>query len=137
MDLIEARDISMRDVAHDKDRAKQLALAARLSAAAYEPPPSISDDELFRAAEEGDFDILRTAVAYGLPLNRRRAGGDTPLMVAIRAGQSQAAIMLIEANADIRLTNDKGEDAAGLAASLQRPYIAAALRRRLRQSSHA
>jgi hypothetical protein len=137
VDLITARGIPMRDVARDKDRAEQLALAARLSAATYEPPPRISDDELFRAAEEGDVRILRGAAAHGMALNRRRAGGDTLLMVATRAGQSQAAIILIEAGADIRLTNDKGEDAASLAEALQRSYIAAALRRRVRQSSHA
>jgi ankyrin repeat protein len=137
VELIAALGFPIRDVTRDKDRAAQLAMAASLSAASYEPAPSISDDEFFRAAEEGDVRILRIAAAHGMTLNRRRAGGDTALMAATRAGQSQAAIILIEAGADIRLTNDKGEDAAALAASLQRSYIAAALRRRLRQSSHA
>jgi ankyrin repeat protein len=137
VDLIAARGISMRDVVPDKKRLKQLAMAARLSAASYEPSPSISDSELFRAAEEGDARLLRAAVAHGLQLNRRRAGGDTPLMVATRAGQSHAAIILIEGGADIRITNDKGEDAASLAEAFQRTFIAATLRRRARQSSHA
>ena len=98
-----------------------------------EPPPPFSDEAFFRAAEEGDTKLLRTATAWGFPLNLRRAGGETPLMAATRCGQSQAAMILIEGGASIWLRDDNGEDALMIAERLQRSAIAAALRRKLRQ----
>jgi hypothetical protein len=115
-----------------------LAYAASMAAANYadyEPPEMMSDAELFRAAEEGNARKLQEAVAHGMRVNRRRDGGDTPLMAATRAGQSQAAMILIQGGADLRLQNDAGEDALSLAEKLGRSYIAAALRRRLRDSA--
>jgi ankyrin repeat protein len=133
-DVISARGLPPKPEMTAKER-ENLALVARMAAANYadyEPPPEIKDADLFRASEEGNAKKLRDAVAHGMRINRRREGGDTPLMAATRAGQSQAAMILIEGGADLRLMNDSGEDALALAEALGHTHIAAALRRRLR-----
>lgn len=133
IDLIKARGAPVRRFEHARAREEGERRRWAAMEVPEQPPPMITDDELFRACREGDIRLLRQAAAFGVRLDRQRADGRTPLMAATEHGQSQAAMILIEAGANLRLTDGAGKDALALAEELKQTHIAAALRRRLRQ----
>lgn len=136
IELMKARGLGVRRFEHARAREEQERRRWAAMEIPEQPPAMISDDELFRACREGDIRLLRQAAAFGVRLDRQRADGRTPLMAATEHGQSQAAMILIEAGADLRLTDGAGKDALALAEELKQTHIAAALRRRLRRSTN-
>ncbi len=48
------------------------------------------------------------AIKEGADVNAQVAGGDTPLLLAAKSGQSSSAQALIEAGADIKVRDDTG-----------------------------
>ena len=51
---------------------------------------------------------MSEAIKEGADVNEKVAGGDTPLLLAAKTGQSSSAQALIEAGADIKVRDDTG-----------------------------
>lgn len=62
--------------------------------------------DLFAAAESGDADAVRDALASGADIEARGTGGMTPLVAATKANRIEAARVLIEAGADVNAKDD-------------------------------
>jgi hypothetical protein len=58
---------------------------------------------LFKAAEAGDIDKIEKLLAKGEDINSRNKYDWTPLIAAIRKKQTEAALLLIERGADVKL----------------------------------
>jgi ankyrin repeat protein len=59
--------------------------------------------------------ITRKLIDYGANVNGQVFTGHTPLMLAAQAGNADAALLLLQAGADITYINDHGETALSLA----------------------
>jgi len=68
---------------------------------------SDADERLLGAAGTGDLAGIRDAIATGANVNTRDDDGRTPLMVATEARQTEAFRILVEAEADVDLQDDK------------------------------
>lgn len=69
---------------------------------------------LLQAIYRRDWEETARLISAGTDLNEANYRGDTPLMVAINTGQVQLAQQLIEAGANVLLTNELGDDAFSL-----------------------
>ncbi len=79
----------------------------------------LAASDLADAAQRGDLSALRAGINQGANLDRTERG--FPLIVAIIAGQTEAAAMLIEAGANIQLKDNVGRT----------PLFAAAFKNRI------
>jgi ankyrin repeat protein len=75
--------------------------------------PSAAGLALLDAADRGDVDAVRTALADGAELETRDANGRTPLLRAALADRVEAATVLVAAGADVNAQDDR-EDSAWL-----------------------
>lgn len=62
---------------------------------------AVTPDDLRAAAVRGELGRLKDAINARVPLDPRDGEGRTPLLAAVAAGQTAAALALIEAGADI------------------------------------
>lgn len=82
------------------------------------------DIGLERAAGEGNVNAVRQHIAAGTDLNRRNTlTGSTALMSAAAFGQTETAVLLIEAGADLETKNYQGATALHTASFLCREEI--------------
>jgi hypothetical protein len=90
-----------------------------------DPSPGVG---IHDAAAAGDMDALRANIAAGADLNAREpSGGSSPLITAATFGQTEAALALIEAGADVDQQNNEGSTALLTAAFFCRTDIVEAL----------
>jgi len=75
------------------------------------PPPQ----RLLAAANTGQLDAARQALADGAPVNAANAAGQTALMLAARRGDEPMVRLLLAAGADRATTDPAGRTAADLA----------------------
>jgi ankyrin repeat protein len=75
--------------------------------------PKLAD--LFAAAAAGDVRAIEAAIAFGVPVNARRADGANALLVAVEAGQRGAAKALLAQRGNPRLPDNQGRTALGIA----------------------
>ena len=69
-------------------------------------PPAM---DIHTAAVTGDLKVIQQHIAAGSDLNSRDpVGGSTPLITAIVFGKTEVAKALIDAGADINITNNEG-----------------------------
>ncbi|KAG6842566.1 hypothetical protein C0991_000092 [Blastosporella zonata] len=64
---------------------------------------------MFEAARTGNADLLLSAIDAGLPVNLTNDKGNTLLMLAAYAGQTELAKELLKRNADPNRLNDLGQ----------------------------
>ncbi|MET0625986.1 MAG: ankyrin repeat domain-containing protein [Pyrinomonadaceae bacterium] len=75
-------------------------------------------DALLQAARGGHAETVRSILAGGrADVNGRDEGGDTPLIVAARAGHDDVVQSLLVARADPNVKNDGGQTALAAAAA--------------------
>ena len=75
-------------------------------------------DALFQAARGGHAEAVRSILTGGrADVNGRDESGDTPLIVAARAGHDDVVQALLVARADPNAKNDAGQTALSLAAA--------------------
>lgn len=79
---------------------------------------------LHYAAAGGDAEIVRLLIKAGANLNARAIADITPLMMAAREGQEQAADALLRAGADANAVNSEGLHAGQVADKADKPRIA-------------
>ena len=85
-------------------------------------------EQLFLAAAKGSLEAIKSAVKSGVsPDCRDRENGMTPLMVAARDGQLEAAVMLMYLGATIDARDNKGRTALMFACEQGHQALAAAL----------
>lgn len=60
---------------------------------------------LYHACENGDLETVKNSLCHSATLKDRGENNDTPLHVASRAGQTQAASLLIQLGADVQARN--------------------------------
>lgn len=86
---------------------------------------------LLSAAAQGnpDRDVVRYLVEHGADIEARNAQGDTALLLAVRGGHLRLARHLVDAGADVAVRDGSGSSALTIAQRLNRPDIAALLRR--------
>ena len=77
------------------------ALAAALLASSSVGASTVIAEQLQRAAEAGDGQRIAVLLSQGSSIDSRDASGRTPLLIAIRARQTEAARVLIAAGADV------------------------------------
>lgn len=70
---------------------------------------------LHAAASGGNEDIILFLLEQGLPINSRTPQGWTPLFVAVRDGQAEAAKLLVFKKADLNVPSDLGATALTMA----------------------
>ncbi len=88
-------------------------------------PPSIG---LHEAVLTGNVTAIQKHINAGSDLNKKdEYGGSSPLMTAATFGQTEAAIMLIEAGADVNQINNEGSTPLHAAAFFCRTEIVKAL----------
>ncbi len=63
--------------------------------------PTAAGREMLAAAEHGDAAAIRRLAAAGAPLDPTDAAGRTPLLIAVEKDHHDAALLLIDAGADI------------------------------------
>lgn len=80
-----------------------LVLTAALVLAGCGRKPAIED-----AVGQNDRKAVAQAIEQGADVNAKLAGGDTPLLLAAKNGQSSSAQALIEAGADVTVRDAKG-----------------------------
>ncbi|KAJ9110465.1 hypothetical protein QFC19_001591 [Naganishia cerealis] len=61
------------------------------------------------AAMTDNLAVLQTILSHHPEIDAHDDGGWTPLMIAVSAGQAQAAHELVDAGADVNATNEKGQ----------------------------
>lgn len=69
------------------------------------------DAAMFRAASGGDIKSMRSLPAEEENVNQREYEGETPLMYAAAAGQTEMALFLLERGADVNAVSKNGETA--------------------------
>ena len=75
------------------------------------------NEELLKAAEDGDVAKVQSALARGANVNARDGGGNTPLMIAVVSKGSTAIVKaLLAKGADINARNEVSQTALYLAA---------------------
>jgi ankyrin repeat protein len=79
------------------------------TAAANDNTQQTPDQRLLAAAEAGDLEKVKACLAEGADINTRNAGGDTPLILAVREGQDGVIAELLAQNADATLHNNQGK----------------------------
>ena len=85
-------------------------------------------ESLHAACVFGDLETVKKYIASGADLNEREPeGGSSPLIVATLFGHTDIALALIEAGADVNLTNNDGSTALHTAAFFCRTEIVEAL----------
>ncbi|MFC1478069.1 ankyrin repeat domain-containing protein [Candidatus Margulisiibacteriota bacterium] len=67
-----------------------------------------ADKELLNAAEEGDAEDVKQALAKGADINTKNKWGDTALMRAAGSGNTEAVKVLIEAEANVHTKRKSG-----------------------------
>jgi ankyrin repeat protein len=72
-------------------------------------PASMSAEQVFDRARQGDADMLQRLLEKGLPANLRNHKGDTLLMLASYHGHLDAVRVLLEHGADPSIANDNGQ----------------------------
>ena len=76
-----------------------------------EPPTAEAPDISIReAAKDGNIGAVKQHIAAGTDVDAK-TGGETPLHMAARFGQSQVAELLIAEGADVNAKNDEGKTA--------------------------
>jgi hypothetical protein len=89
---------------------------------------AVSGVGIHEAVISGDLEAVRRHIATGSDLNEREpAGGSSPLMSAATFGQTDAALALIDAGADLNQQNNDGSTALLTAAFFCRTEIVEAL----------
>lgn len=89
-----------------------------------EPP----EMDIHAAAFMGNFEAVQQHIEAGTNLNAKKStGGSSPLMTATVFGKTDIAVLLIEAGADINITNNDGSTALHTAAFFCRTEIVEAL----------
>jgi len=83
-------------------------------------PPRVS---LHAAALQGNLDAIRQHINANSELNKKDAYGSSPLIVAITFGKTEVAGALIEAGADMQITNNDGATPLHIAAFFCRTEI--------------
>ncbi|GJM09269.1 MAG: hypothetical protein DHS20C11_15450 [Lysobacteraceae bacterium] len=84
--------------------------------------------DLHTAVVAGDVAVVKAHIAAGSDLNVAEPfGGSSPLISAALFGQTEIAIVLIDAGADLDVTNGDGSTALHTAAFFGRPQIVDAL----------
>lgn len=84
--------------------------------------------DIHAAAFMGNVEVIRQHIKAGTDLNvKEPMGGSSPLISATVFGKTEAAIALIEAGADLNLTNNEGSTALHSAAFFCRNEIVEAL----------
>ncbi|HEY0587816.1 MAG TPA: ankyrin repeat domain-containing protein [Pseudoduganella sp.] len=87
---------------------------------------------LHYAAAAGDLDIMKLLLERHANIDAASPTGTTPLMLAAREGQEDAAQLLLEQGADATLKDRAWrEDAAEFAIRAQKPWIAGQIRKHL------
>ncbi len=83
-----------------------------------------SGKSIHAAVIAGDLETIKQMIASGADLNEREpAGGSTPLMTACVFGKTEIALALIDAGADLTLTNNDGSTALHTAAFFCRTEV--------------
>jgi peptidoglycan/LPS O-acetylase OafA/YrhL len=91
-------------------------------------PVSLTKMSLHAAVITGNLEMVKYHIKSGTNLNEKEAaGGSSPLTVATLFGQTETALALIEAGADINQTNNDGSTALHTAAFFCRTEIIKAL----------
>jgi ankyrin repeat protein/peroxiredoxin len=72
------------------------------------PPPSLTSDDLHRAARAGNLKQVQALIAEGAPVNIRNALGGTPLHDAAWSGEKEVAAYLISMGADVNARHAEG-----------------------------
>ncbi|MDE0077675.1 MAG: SUMF1/EgtB/PvdO family nonheme iron enzyme [Caldilineaceae bacterium] len=80
-------------------------------------PPPLSPDALHNAAQAGDIEILKAAIATGVDVNARDSRGRTALMHAVDKGYLLLVSELLEALADVNVRALDGATALFMAAA--------------------
>ena len=80
-------------------------------------PPSVSPDALHNAAQTGDIEILKAALATGVDVNARDSRGRTALMHAVDKGYLLLVPLLLETQADVNVRAPDGATALFMAAA--------------------
>ena len=79
-------------------------------AAQTEPPTAKAPDiSIHDAAEEGNIEAVKQAIADGADVNVKAVGGGTLLFIAAHEGHREVAELLIAEGADVNETNGSGE----------------------------
>jgi hypothetical protein len=84
---------------------------------------------LHYAAAGGSDDIARLLIGRGASVNAPATAGLTPLMMAVREGHESTAALLLAAGANPALKDASGASAADMALALDRPRLAALLKK--------
>jgi len=87
-------------------------------------PPRVS---LHAAALQGDLDAICQHINADSELNKKDAYGSSPLIVAVTFGKTEVARALIEAGADMQITNNEGSTPLHVAAFFCRIEIVTSL----------
>lgn len=84
--------------------------------------------DLHSAVMEGNFEEVRKHIQAGTNIDiKEPSGGSSPLILAALLGKTEIAIVLIEAGADVDLTNNEGSTSLHTAAFFCSPEIVEAL----------
>ena len=84
---------------------------------AADTPPPVSPDALHNAAQAGDIEVLKAAIAAGVDVNARDSRGWTALMYTVNKGYLLLVSELLEAEADVDVRAPDGATALFMAAA--------------------
>jgi ankyrin repeat protein len=85
---------------------------------------------LMRAASIGDVEAVKRLAEDGVEVNGQSPNGTTPLIAAVKNGQSDAVFELLELGADLSLTDADGLDAVAWAKKMGHALIIEGLKER-------